>query len=53
MSVQLNRHILDSSSTEELCELIKAHAEEFDITSWRRHVESSCRAKAMACPAGS
>ncbi len=29
-SVQLNGHILDSSSTGELCELIEAHAEEFD-----------------------
>jgi hypothetical protein len=30
MSVQLNRHILNSRSTGELCELIEEHAEEFD-----------------------
>ena len=29
MSVQLNMQIQDSSSTEELCELIESHAEEF------------------------
>ena len=30
MSVQLNKYILNSSSTGELCELIEEHAEEFD-----------------------
>jgi hypothetical protein len=30
VSVQLNEHILDSSSKGELCELIEARAEEFD-----------------------
>jgi hypothetical protein len=28
--MQLNRHILDCDSTGELCELIEAHAEEFN-----------------------
>ena len=44
MSVQLNRHILESSSTGELCELIEARAEEFDsinvATAFRKLLQS-------------
>ena len=41
---ELNRHILDCGSTGELCELIEAHAEEFDAvnvsTAFRKLLQS-------------
>jgi len=42
--MQLNRHILDCGSTGELCELIEAHAEEFNAvnvaTAFRKLLQS-------------
>ena len=43
-NMQLNRHILDCGSTGELCELIEAHAEEFNVvnvaTAFRKLLQS-------------
>jgi len=51
--IRLNRQIVDCGSTGEFCELIEANAEEFNNATRRRPFASSCRAGAMACPAGS